>query len=252
MVSAKRWKLRGARSSESHNKPTAPSTVRTHLRSVMPYIGMRCQSEERLMHDVRRDKRVADALEVAIQNKLCRSASHAFFLMFRAADPIVGKAHAQGFDLWDILPSVQRNTYWARELPEAIFFELFTCLVEARHEWLKNAKPSRRPTEDSSLVRGIDTFRRNVGDCPKGAKGYNREDMSWILVDAVFFNELARGFHIDEDEDEDIEMQDIHDGGRAKRDEDVSDTDTDIDAAVARVTPRMEQMEIKQKTRTTS
>ncbi|TGJ79377.1 hypothetical protein E0Z10_g9397 [Xylaria hypoxylon] len=180
------------------------------------------------MHDIRRDERVMEALEAAIHRKLYRSVSHAFIEMFRVAGPLVGSAHSQGLDLWDVLPRVQHEINWARNLPQAIFFELFTCLIKARNQWKKNPKLSHFSPENARLVREIDAFRRNVGDYPKDASR-SGEHVSWILVDAVFFNELARGFDVDEDEGEDVEMQEFW---GSNGDEHTSDTDE----AIARIT----------------
>ncbi|KAI0805866.1 hypothetical protein GGR55DRAFT_653760 [Xylaria sp. FL0064] len=192
----------------SRTRRTSPPD-RCYLRSAMPTTGMKYQSERRLMHHVRRDWRVADSLQSVGYSMERRHISRAFADMFRVAGPIMNTDHARGVDLWDILPKVQKKINWARRLPEAIFFELFTCLIEARHEWQKNAEcPPRTPDHDR-FIHEIDAFRRHVGDGPRGPSNRGEEEpASWILVDAVFFNEMAGGF--DEDEDEDVEMKDIN------------------------------------------
>ncbi|KAJ3578660.1 hypothetical protein NPX13_g1901 [Xylaria arbuscula] len=183
-------------------------TERNSLRSVTPNVGMKYQSDSRLMHDVRRDNRVLEALESVGCDLVRRSVTHAFEDMFRVAGPIVGTKHAERIDLWDILPLVQREINWAKKLPEAIFFELFTCLIEARHEWLKNLSSPPRARDNDRFIHQIDAFRRRVGDCPKETNHRRGDHASWILLDAVFFNELAGGLDLEEDEEEDDAMQD--------------------------------------------
>ena len=166
------------------------------------------------MHDVRRENRVLDALESVGCEMVRRSVTHTFADMFRVAGPIVSTKRAKGHDLWDILPFVQCEVNWARKLPEAIFFELFTCLIEARHEWLKNLDSPPRFRDNDRFVYQIDAFRRKVGDCPKEASHRRGERSSWILVDAVFFNELAGGLDVDEDEEEDNGTKDVINTGK--------------------------------------
>ncbi|KAI3335149.1 hypothetical protein F4824DRAFT_465947 [Ustulina deusta] len=187
--------------------------------ALTPYL-VKYKSEKQLTHDVRRDKRVADALEAAGYKMLRRSVSHAFADMFRIASPIVSSAHSQGVSLWDILPLVQGEINWAGRLPEAIFFELFTCLIEARCEWQKNPETSSRPRDTNQFLCQIDAFRRNVGDCPKEVNHGGGEHASWILVDAVFFNELAGGLDLDENEEgEGVGVMDVVNAGDVNGDE---------------------------------
>ncbi|KAI0966664.1 hypothetical protein F4678DRAFT_269894 [Xylaria arbuscula] len=129
--------------------------------------------------------------------------SGAFTDMFQVAGSIVHNGHWWGFDLWDILPLVQGEINWAQELPEAVFFELFTCLVEARHEWLKTLPSPPRPRYFNRFIHQMDIFRRRVGDCRCAEDYHKGEPVSWILVDAVFFNELASGLELDDDEEYD-------------------------------------------------
>ncbi|KAI1284722.1 hypothetical protein F5Y07DRAFT_393690 [Xylaria sp. FL0933] len=214
----------------------------------MPTTGMKYQSERRLMHHVRRDWRVADALQSVGYSMERRHISRAFADMFRVAGPIVSTEHARGVDFWDILPQVQKKINWARRLPEAIFFELFTCLIEARHEWQKNTESPPRTPDHDRFIHEMDAFRRHVGDGPKTPRSRDEEEFaSWILVDAVFFNEMAGGFDSDEDEDEDVGMKDIKGvadvaGTRnVKGDEDTSE----MDELVARSTPTMKRMGVQ-------
>ncbi len=154
------------------------------------------------MHNQRRDKRVACALKAA-GYEITRSAiTKVLVHMFQTATPIVTEARAKQEDLWDVLPRVQSQIDWARELPQPIFFELFVGFIEARCEWEKNPEfPYDRYELYNPAVLELIAFRTSVGDC-------DSNNMSWILTDAVFFNELARGLGIDEDEDEDVMMAD--------------------------------------------
>ncbi|KAI0525399.1 hypothetical protein F5B22DRAFT_642416 [Xylaria bambusicola] len=192
--------------------PTAPITpVTSCLRGVMPTAGLRYQSEKQLMYDVRRDAQVANSLESTGCQMVRRSVAQTLADMFRVASPIVRTAHMKGVDLWDILPLVQREINWARLLPEATFFELFTCLIGARQHWLKNIHSPPRSRESDRFIHEIDAFRRNVGDAPKDANHRREEHTSWILIDAVLFNELAGGLDIDENTEAHVERQDAAD-----------------------------------------
>ncbi|KAI1305632.1 hypothetical protein F5Y03DRAFT_147271 [Xylaria venustula] len=194
-----------------------------YLRRVMPTVGskpcfssawspidpalipnlVKYQSRERFMHHVRRDWCVADALNTAGYKMEHRPIRSAFADMFRVASPIVSKGHSRGFDLWDILPRVQRKIDWARRLPEAVFFELFTCLVQARHEGQLTMQSPSRPRHHDRLINQIDVFRWRVGDCRNAGYYCGGESISWILVDAVIFNELASGLELDDDNEDD-------------------------------------------------
>ncbi|KAF2970356.1 hypothetical protein GQX73_g3233 [Xylaria multiplex] len=223
-------------------KPRKPTTTRSYLRSGLPAMGMTYRSEERLMNDTLRDRRVGEALQAATYQKTHRSVSHAFANMFRVASPIVSKAHSQDLDLWDALPLAQHEISWARNLPQAIFFELFTCLIEARQTWQMNPKPYSWPSESDPLVCEIDAFRKTVGDGPKNPCSCHGDHTSWVLVDAVFFNELASGFNINEDEDEDAEMCDARDVSTVQY---FSDTDEEV----ARITPPLMRLGINSRSR---
>ncbi|KAI1429639.1 hypothetical protein F5Y12DRAFT_415168 [Xylaria sp. FL1777] len=261
--------VREPRKHVMHKTSKTPRTLiadQCCLRSVMPTTGskltlstlsdlirlnsntvlVKYQSEKRLMHNIHREKRVADALQAVGYKMVRRSISHAFADMFRVASPIVSTAHAECVDLWDILPRVQREINWARQLPEAIFFELFTSLIEARCEWQKNLAPSSQSRDNDRFIHQLDAFRRNVGDCPKEANNRGGEHVSWILVDAVFFNELASGLDIDEDEEEDVTMLDVVNTDGAGADKYIPD----MDKVVARLSPALLRMNIGPKKRT--
>ncbi|KAK5631112.1 hypothetical protein RRF57_006827 [Xylaria bambusicola] len=196
--------------------PTVPRTpITSCLRSAMPTVGMKYQSEKQLMHDVRRDAQVANSLKSVGCEMVRRSVAHNLADMFRVASPIISTAHAKGIDLWDILPLVQREINWTRFLPEPIFFELFTCLIEARHQWQKNLHSPPPYRGNDRFIHEIDAFRRNVGDYPKDANHRRGKHASWILIDAVFFNELAGGLDIDKDEESHVEAQDVADTERS-------------------------------------
>ncbi|KAI8947263.1 hypothetical protein F4801DRAFT_605665 [Xylaria longipes] len=217
-----------------------PVPAQCNLRRMMPSAGMTYRSNEQLMHSLHREKCIADALEATGRRLSYENVAHAFTDMFRAAIPLVYTARAQGFSLWDVLPWVQRDIGWAQDLPTATFFELFTCLIEARHEWLKNPTPHRSHRGDDWLPQEIDTFRRNVGDCPKDVDSDGGDYVSWILLDAAFFNELAGGLdqEEEEEEEEDVKMQDAEDG-----DEFIPYTD----GVIAEVVPPMKRMRIEKK-----
>lgn len=127
----------------------------------------------------------------------------AFVPMFQIATPIFIDARAEGKNLWDMLPEVQKELSWARLVPQAIFLELFTSLVKARHDWEKSPQaPFFDYAEYSSLVLELIRFRKAVGDCPQQDDLTSSDYSSWIIVDNDFFN-LASG--LDEDEDVDID-----------------------------------------------
>ncbi|KAI0429529.1 hypothetical protein F5Y09DRAFT_356921 [Xylaria sp. FL1042] len=246
-------KASGSKASGMSRTSSSPPLDGCYLRNAMPTTGMKYQSDERLMHHVRRDWRVADALQSVGYSMERRHMSRAFADMFRVAGSIVSTEHKRGVDLWDILPQVQQKINWARQLPEAIFFELFTCLIEARHEWQKNTERPSRAADSDRFIHEIDAFRRHVGDGPRGASKRGEECASWILVDAVFFNEMAGGLDIDEDEDEDegVEMKDnvdvanVADAKGQKGDKDT----LNMDEIVRRITPTTKRMSIQARKR---
>ncbi|KAJ2976435.1 hypothetical protein NUW58_g8086 [Xylaria curta] len=122
--------------------------------------------------------------------------------MFRIATPIVTEGHAKGEDLWDLLPRLQTQLDWAQNLPQSIFFEFFVCLIEARHGWERTPTyPYYDYEKYDPAVRELVSFRESIGD-------YGANNVSWVLNDGVFFNELAGGFTVDEDEGEDVIMGD--------------------------------------------
>ena len=87
-------------------------------------------------------------------------------------------------------------------MPEAIFFEMFVFLIEARCEWEKNpTDPYYRYEEYNPAILELIAFRKSVGDGDTIGE-------SWLDTNAVFFNKLAGGFDVDEDEDEDVIMDD--------------------------------------------
>ncbi|KAI1291368.1 hypothetical protein F5Y03DRAFT_400730 [Xylaria venustula] len=168
-----------------------PILFRT-LRSAVPETGKSCTTNDE-------SKRVADALKTAGYDITRPTVSEILVHMFQTATPIF-TARTENEDLWDVLSRVQSQIYWAQSLPEAIFFEFFVCFVEARCEWEKNPTyPYYMFDLYDPAVRELVAFRTSVGDSIAN-------DGSCILTDAVFFNELARGLGIDEDEDEDVVM----------------------------------------------
>ncbi|KAI3321832.1 hypothetical protein HD806DRAFT_523761 [Xylariaceae sp. AK1471] len=188
------------------------------FRSIMPKAGMKYKSLCRVMHSTRRDQRVASSIAAARYELTPTSVSLLLARMFEIAAPIVVESHAKGEDLWDALPWVQHKIDWAERVPQAVFFEFFCCLVEARHEWEKEPTyPFFRYDQYDPAVRALVEFRRAVGDGSREDKEEGSNDVSWVLIDAVFFNDLARGYAIDEDEDEDVEMPDRDEVERVER-----------------------------------
>ncbi|KAJ3568214.1 hypothetical protein NPX13_g6498 [Xylaria arbuscula] len=175
------------------------------LRLSLPESGMKYESSHRLLHNDRRESRVADALRAAGYEITPASITEVLIHLFKTATPLVVKGRADGEDLWDILPLVQKEIDWASKVPEATFLEMFVCLIEARCQWEKNpVYPFDRYELYNAAVLALIAFRTAVGDC-------NIVGESWIVTDAVFFNELAEGFDIDDDEDEDVDMNDSDD-----------------------------------------
>ncbi|KAI1271189.1 hypothetical protein F5Y07DRAFT_404675 [Xylaria sp. FL0933] len=174
-----------------------------NFRRALPASGMKYQSTSRLMHSNRRDKRVTDALKAAGYEITRAAITEVLAHMFQIATPIVTSARAENEDLWDVLPLVQSQLDWAHKLPEPIFFELFVCLIEARHKWEKEPEfPYERYELYNKAVLELIEFRKSTGD-------YGANSGSWILTDSTLFD-LARGLDSDEDEDEDVEMGDTN------------------------------------------
>ncbi|KAI0490458.1 hypothetical protein F4859DRAFT_520257 [Xylaria cf. heliscus] len=226
-----------------------PDPPQSQLRRMMPSAGMIYKSNYQLMHSANREKRIANALEGIGHHLSPECIAHAFTDMFRAAVPLVRAVRAQGLSLWDALPWVQHRLNWARDLPAATFFELFTCLIQARHEWLMGNTPTPCRGEEG-LTREIDVFRVSVGDCSEDVVeggGAGGEYASWILIDAVFYNDLASGLYEGEDEDEDedegVESQDAEDEDKDK--DDGEEFITDALGVVPEVVPPIKQTEKK-------
>ncbi|KAI0502721.1 hypothetical protein F5B22DRAFT_632282 [Xylaria bambusicola] len=217
-------------------------------------MAVKYQAPYRLMHKSRRDKRVFDALKATGHEIKPAILTEVLMQLFKTATPLIKKGRDNGDDLWDILPLVQSEIDWASKVPQAVFFEMFVRLIEARCEWEKNPEyPYYRYDLYNPAVLALIAFRKSVGD--HGTVGE-----SWIVTDAVFFNELARGFDIDEDEDEDVVMdgsdcqtkceyhhaenQDYHleDEDSYGNDEELQDENQDPTVAV--VIPPMVQMKI--------
>ncbi|KAI1108069.1 hypothetical protein F5Y14DRAFT_445764 [Nemania sp. NC0429] len=155
-----------------------------------------------LMHRKRRETRVTQALLDAGFEISTDGLCEAFVPMFQIATPIFIDARAEGQSLWDMLPEVKRELSWARLLPDAVFFEFFTLLVKARFDWEKRPLPPFFNYDQySSLVLELIRFRKAVGDCPQDDGLTSSDYVSWILTDAVFYNELAGGWYEDEDEE---------------------------------------------------
>ncbi|RWA07592.1 hypothetical protein EKO27_g7514 [Xylaria grammica] len=203
------------------------------LRYLVPESGMKYQSSGRVMHHIRRDKRVVDALRAAGYQLTRPVITRVLVNMFQIAAPIVAAGRAEGEDLWDILPRAQREIDWAQNLPEPIVFELFVSLIEARCEWEKNPEyPYYKFELYNPAIRELVAFRTTIGD-------YGTNNVSWVLTDAVFFDELARGLDIDDDEDEDVVMND----GNLGSDNYEGEVE---DPMVADIVPPLAQMNIEQ------
>ncbi|KAI0430906.1 hypothetical protein F5Y09DRAFT_330757 [Xylaria sp. FL1042] len=185
-----------------------PVLQKGKLRGALPASGMKYQSSFCLMHNKRRDRRVTHALKAAGYEITCAVITEVLVHMFQIATPI------------------------ASNLPQPIFFEFFVCLIQARCEWEEEPEfPYHRYELYNQAVLELIAFRKSTGDC-----GAN--NVSWILTDAVFFNELARGFDIDEDEDEDVMMDDTN------LDQEDHQQDNE-DPVIADVVPPMAQMKIE-------
>ncbi|KAI0205549.1 hypothetical protein F4808DRAFT_472233 [Astrocystis sublimbata] len=182
--------------------PDNHSSRRSHqskLRNVMPKSGMIYRDKIRLTHRRRRDEQIANALldsgYTLCSSDLCR----AFTPMFQLATPICIKGRAEGKDLWDMLPLVQRKLDWACTLGESVFLELFTQLIEARTRWeQKPTTPYFDYDKYYDVVLELIKFRKAVGDCPLEDSLVPQDNTSWILTDAGVYNELAGGLYKDE------------------------------------------------------
>ncbi|KAI1821580.1 hypothetical protein F4861DRAFT_518315 [Xylaria intraflava] len=179
----------------------------SNLRHVMPTAGMRYLSQRRLMYSPHHEACVADALGAVGCQMSSSSVGLAFAQMFVIASPFVSAAHAQSQSLWDTLPWVQHELNWAERLSQATFFELFICLVKARHDGLNNPDPSAGQVSGHDvLVHEIDAFRRAVGDCPKEGQDGGDSPTSWILTYATSYYQLVGGAGLEMEEYEDTEM----------------------------------------------
>ncbi|KAI1145656.1 hypothetical protein F4825DRAFT_457286 [Nemania diffusa] len=208
-----------------------PISYKGNLRQALPGLGMKYQSSHRLMHTKHREKLVTRALKDAGYQIKRATITTVLVNMFRMAAPIVAAARANGESLWDSLSRVQLEIDWARNLPETIFFDLVVRLVEARHEWEKAPQyPFYEYELYNPAVRELVTFLQEIGD-------YDVNHGSWVLTDAVIFNELARGWDIDEDEYQDVVMQDYNPEANAN-------SDGNEDPTVADIIPPLAKMEI--------
>ncbi|GAP88432.2 hypothetical protein SAMD00023353_2901110 [Rosellinia necatrix] len=153
-------------------------------------------------HSDRRDGQVIQALVRAGHGLSAKGIREAFAFMFQTATPIFINGRSGGQDLWDMLPGVKRELTWARLLPDAVFFELFSCLVEARYRWEEKPRdPFFNYDQYPPLVLELIRFRKAVGDCPQQDSENQPEYTSWILVDAQIYNNLAGGLEEDEDKE---------------------------------------------------
>ncbi|KAI0392842.1 hypothetical protein F5Y17DRAFT_434903 [Xylariaceae sp. FL0594] len=126
--------------------------------------------------------------------------------MFRAATNVFVAAREKNAtlddddeeqDLWDMVSTLQAQLPWVQQqhVPEAVFFEFFTCLVKARAEWeLNPTYPYDRWDEYDPAILELIKFREAVGD--RGS------ETSWILTDAIIYNEMADGLGEGEEEEE--------------------------------------------------
>ncbi|KAI1433151.1 hypothetical protein GGR50DRAFT_705686 [Xylaria sp. CBS 124048] len=182
-----------------------------NLRRVLPTAGMIYPEGDVLLHSVSRDKKVYRALRATGCRATTSSVQSAFVRMFQLATPICIKGRAEGKSLWDMLPELKGKLDWGRRLAEAVFLGIFTRLVEARHRWEENPLP---PFADhskySALVLEIMRFLEAVKDCSGNGSRGRPTLTSWILTDAMIYNELAGGKYLSEDEDGDVEMADAN------------------------------------------
>ncbi|KAI1120673.1 hypothetical protein F5Y10DRAFT_272850 [Nemania abortiva] len=166
-------------------QPHDKTPVIKTLRKVAPKAGMAYQSQYRIMHRESHDEIVVNALRDAGYQLSAKDFHRAFVPMFQIATPIFINARGTDDDLWDMLEKLEGELDWARAIPNTVFFELFTSLVEAHPLVVELVQP-----------------RKAVRDCPQ-EDGIERPDCdSWILTDAVIYNEIAGGFDDDEEEDE--------------------------------------------------
>ncbi|KAI0472526.1 hypothetical protein F4859DRAFT_522423 [Xylaria cf. heliscus] len=171
------------------------------LREILPKSGMKYLEKSRIMSRQSRDKQVSNALTSSGYELSTTGIHQAFAPMFQIAVPIFIDARAEGKDLWDILPIIQRKLDWARRLAESVFFELFTRLVEARCRWeQKPVPPFFDYHQYTPLVIKLVQFRKVVGDCPQEDSLSGPEYKSWILADAEVYNVLAGGIYEDDED----------------------------------------------------
>ncbi|KAH8168164.1 hypothetical protein CIB48_g1 [Xylaria polymorpha] len=220
-----------------HAAPEQPklAPVQCRLRYMMPGGGMIYQSDERLMSNVHRDKCFVDAVEALGCPLSPELVARALTDLFRTAIPIVGEGRAQGYSLWDILPWLRHELDWGPMLPKSIFFELFTCLIEARQEWLENPTPYLSNTGHDWLPQEIDIFRYSVGDCPGDVESSGGDFVSWILLDAAIISDAGRAYYQDENKEEDVEMEEVEHAKAEDGDEFISYTDRVIEEDVPAV-----------------
>ncbi|KAI1148389.1 hypothetical protein F4825DRAFT_454526 [Nemania diffusa] len=168
--------------------PSHKATMLKTLCGGMPTSGMKYQAGHQIMHRMRRDVQVAQALMVAGYQISPADICRALIPMFQIATPICVDARADGKSLWDMLSEVQQELDWARTLPEAEKSPLPPFFDYANY---------------SALVVELVRFRKAVRDCPQEDNIDCPSYVSWILVDAQIYNELAGGLDEDDEEEED-------------------------------------------------
>jgi hypothetical protein len=115
--------------------------------------------------------------------------------------PLTVEARAAGGDSWNVPSDVQRQLDWGSQVPEAVFFELFTALVEARHEWEKKpAYPFFKNEEYDEIVLEPVTFRKAVSDCQQEDQEDGADDNN--SMDAEMARDGGNDNNGDDDEDD--------------------------------------------------
>ncbi|CAJ2506749.1 Uu.00g079350.m01.CDS01 [Anthostomella pinea] len=173
------------------------------LSDALPRTGLTFLGYSQVTNSPHRDADIANALRRAGYRLNKEGTTRAFLPMFQLAAPIINAGGAG--DLWDVLEAVRTQIDWARgkRVSGSAFFELFTRLVEARHEWKKHpVYPNYMFEKYDALTLEIIKFRLAVGDCESDQEGDPRpeDENSWISGSAYLYNVLAGGMDSDEDE----------------------------------------------------
>ncbi|KAI1437292.1 hypothetical protein GGR50DRAFT_692340 [Xylaria sp. CBS 124048] len=219
------------------------TAVQGHLRPAMPETGMRYRSKDHLTYDPEDENSIAAALKVAgCDITSTADVSKHLAQIFKKATPFMSLVTRQHMSLSQTLPWVQGEFAWARLVSENSFFELFVCLIAARHEGLKTLAPEADKTGGNVLVKAIDCFRRGVNDCPEEGEIVSEGYTSWILAAAEAHYQLIG--------DRNLAMGENRGGSEmGPVDEEMTGCEDNADVEnlegeVAAVTSSVEQMEI--------